>query len=171
MSPIAFKAPWSRKLKIGTAVYSLVFCAFAVAGVVFGFKQQSTWQLALILLPVLGLALASLSTVRGYTLTEKDIEVTRLLWKTHLPLDGLRSIEGNVAAMDRAIAFAGNQGFFSYSGYFWSRAVGFFRALATDPSRAVVLRYATRKVVVTPHDPQQLIMRVRTLLKVSAFPR
>lgn len=171
MSPIAFTAPWSRKLKIGTAVYSLVLCGFAVAGVVFGFRQRSTLQLALVVLPLLGLALAALSTVRGYTLTEKSIEVTRLLWKTHLPLDGLRSVEGNVDAMHRAIAFAGNQGFCSYSGYFWSRALGCFRALATDPSRAVVLRYATRKVVITPHDPQQLIVRVRTLLNVSAFPR
>ena len=59
---------------------------------------------------------------------------------------------------------------FSFSGEFWNRRLGRFRALATDPQRAVVLRYSRRTVVITPHDPQQFIMRARTVLKTSQFP-
>lgn len=43
-------------------------------------------------------------------------------------------------------------------------------ALATDPSRAVVLRYADRTVVISPHDPQQFIMRAGTFIKIAGFP-
>lgn len=170
MQPVEFNAPWSRKLKTGTIIYAAVLCAFAIAGVVLGFKRPSIWQLALIVLPPLGIALASLFVVRGYTLTDKEIQAKRLLWTTRLPLDALQVVEGDADAMHRMFAVAGNQGFFSYSGYFWNRATGFFRALATDPSRAVVLRYPAGKVVITPHDPQQFIVRARTLLNTGGFP-
>ena len=46
--------------------------------------------------------------------------------------------------------------------------MGRFRAYATDPGRAVLLRYREgRKVLVTPHDVQHFIVRVRTLANLA----
>jgi len=171
VAPIEFKAPWSRTLRITTIVLTIALCGFSVAGFAIGLNRSSVWQQALAVLPLIGIALAAVFLVRGYTLTEQQVEVKRLFWRSRLPIAPLTSIDGNTEAMRRTIAIAGNRGFFSYSGIFWSRAIGIFRALATDPSRAVVLQYPKRKVVVTPHDPQQLIMRVRTLLKTRDFPQ
>jgi Bacterial PH domain len=70
----------------------------------------------------------------------------------------------------RCIAWIlGNGGAYSFSGEFWNRRLGRYRALATDPDRAVVLRYPKRTIVITPHDPQQFIMRARTLLEHAQF--
>jgi hypothetical protein len=59
---------------------------------------------------------------------------------------------------------------FSYTGFHWRKKLGFYRVYATDPDRAVVLRYPKRTIVITPHDPQAFIIRVRTLLKTADFP-
>ena len=62
----------------------------------------------------------------------------------------------------------GNGGLFGITGWFWNRRFGRFRAYATDPGRVVLLRYRDgRKIVVTPHDVQQFIVRVRTLAQVA----
>jgi hypothetical protein len=73
--------------------------------------------------------------------------------------------------MRGSIRVLANGGVFSFTGRFWNRKLGWYRAFATDPSRAVVLRYPKRTIVITPHDPQHFIMRARTLLKVAEFPK
>lgn len=103
-------------------------------------------------------------------LTQDAILVKRLGWQTRLALEGLQSVTGDAEAMKGALRLMGNGGLFSFSGEFWNRKLGRFRALATDPSRAIVLRYPKRTVVITPHDPQQFIMRARTLIKTRDFP-
>jgi hypothetical protein len=108
--------------------------------------------------------------VRGYVLTEDAIIVRRGGWNTRLPLAGLGSVRGDAEAMQRSIRMFGNDGFFSYTGGFWNRKLRRYRALATDPSRAVILRYPKRTIVITPHDPQQFIMRAGTLIKTAGFP-
>jgi hypothetical protein len=109
--------------------------------------------------------------VLGYCLTENEIQVKRLGWVTTLPLATLKSIEGNVDAMHGSLRLFGNGGLFSISGFFWNRQLKLYRAYATDPARAVVLRYPKRIVVITPHDPQHFIMRARTLIRaIEATP-
>jgi hypothetical protein len=39
------------------------------------------------------------------------------------------------------------------------------------PEPRVVLRYAKRTIVITPHDPQHFIMRAGTFIKVAGFPK
>jgi hypothetical protein len=35
----------------------------------------------------------------------------------------------------------------------------------------VVLRYEDRKIVITPHDPQQFILRAGTFIQIAGFPQ
>ena len=99
------------------------------------------------------------------------LTVHRGIGETRLPLAGLRSVRGEVDAMRGGIRVTGNDGFFSITGRFWNRTLGWHRAFATDLSRAVVLRYADRTIVITPHDPQHFIMRAGTFIKVAGFPK
>jgi hypothetical protein len=54
----------------------------------------------------------------------------------------------------------GNGGFLSTTGMFWNRRLGRYRLLANDMSRAVLLRYADRRVVVAPAHPERFAQEV-----------
>lgn len=172
MQPIEFAAPWGRQLKrasvFSVAVLSVVFCAGLVS-----LRAEGSWlaSTVLLMLPPAVLAGALPFMVRGYVLLDDALVVERLGWRTRLPLAGLASVGGDVEAMRGSIRLLGNGGLFSFTGEFWNRRLGRYRALATDPERAVVLRYPTRTIVVTPHDPQHFIMRARTLMKHADFER
>ena len=171
MTTIEFRAPWSTT--VGTVtVLSLVILSLPVLIGIFVAAQPSPLAAFLLMgMPPLFVAATFAGRVRGYTLAEDAITVRRGLWNTRLPLDGLRSVTGDVDAMRGSIRVFGNGGMFSITGRFWNRKLGWYRAFATDPSRAVVLRYPKRTVVISPHDPQHFIMRARTLLKVADFPK
>ena len=171
MTSIEFRAPWSASLR-ATTVSSVVVIALATAALIFASLHLSQPGLmVMIALPLLLLAVAFAFRVRGYTLTEDAILVHRPIGTFRLPLAGLRSVTGDVDAMRGSTRVMGNWGLFSFTGRYWNRKLGSYRAFATDPSRAVVLRYSNETVVITPHDPQHFIMRARTLLKVAEFPR
>lgn len=120
-------------------------------------------------LAILGASYAA--SVRGYLLTDTALRVQRPGRLTDLPLAGLQKVEGQAEALAGSIRLFGNGGLFVIAGLFWNRRLGRYRAYATDPGRAVVLTWVDRKVVITPHDPQHFILRVRTLLATKEFPR
>ena len=166
---IEFRAPWSRTVR-NVTVLSLVILALPMLAAIFAQTRPPLLaSVLLIAVPPLIVAVAFAGRVRGYTLTEEAITVRRGLWNTWLPLTGLRTVTGDVEAMSGSVRVFGNGGLFAITGRFWNRKLGWYRALATDPGRAVVLRYPERTIVITPHDPQQLIMRAGTFIKVSGF--
>lgn len=171
MTTIEFSAPWGRTVR-GATVLSLVVLALPMLAAMFApIELPLLAAVLLIAVPPLIVAETFAARVRGYTLTEDAITVRRGMWNTRLPLTGLRSVTGDVDAMGGSVRVFGNGGLFSITGRYWNRRLGWYRAFATDRSRAVVLRYADRTTVITPHDPQHFIMRARTLIKVADFPK
>jgi hypothetical protein len=170
MAPIEFRAPWSRTLRTTTAISSALLLSMSVAGLLIQSHAPIYVSLALTILPLAILLSALPFMVRGYVLSQNLLLVKRLGWATRLPLEDLKSVGGKADAMHGSWRLFGNSGLFSFTGRFWNRQLGRYRAFATDPQRAVILRYATRTVVITPHDPQQFIMRTRTLLKTAGYP-
>jgi hypothetical protein len=169
MSPIEFRAPWSKRLKVTTAVAVAMLSVLVVWGFVFGAHFGPPMRAVAVGVPMLLLVVPPIFGVRGYSLTQDEILVRRFGWTTRLPLAGLQSVDGKADAMQRSWKLFGNAGFFCYTGVYWSRQLGFYRAYATDPSRAVILRYAGRKILITPHDPQHFIVRARTLAGTGVF--
>jgi hypothetical protein len=162
---VEFKAPWSAGLR-RLSIYSiLILIAVVLAAIVARQYLPAPVTLVAIALPIVILIAAAACMVKGYVLTTDEIVVKRLGWSTRLDLQGLRSVSGDNEAMQGSLRLFGNGGLLSYSGYFWNRKIGRYRAFATDPSRAVVMRYADRTVVITPDDPQRFIVRARTMLK------
>jgi hypothetical protein len=162
-----FSAPWSRRLRLVSAVAVAVALSVALMGLGLG-DRQSLVRWLLLAVP-LGLVLAALPfMVRGYVLTESHIEVRRLGWNTALPLAGLAEVKGEPDGLRGSVRLFGNGGLFAISGWFWNRRIGRFRAYATDPGRLVLLRYRDgAKVVVTPHDVQHFIVQVRRLARID----
>lgn len=95
------------------------------------------------------------SVVRGYEVTDREILVQRLFWRTRLPLAGLLEVRADPGLTRGSIRLLGNGGFLSTTGIFWNSRQGRFRMLVNDVSRAVLLRYADRKVVVGPGNPER----------------
>jgi len=140
-----------------------ILLAVTLAALFAGPRQLLAWR-ALSALPVLVLLGTLPFMVRGYVLTDKDIEVRRLGWRTVLPLAGLVAVRGEPQGLRGSVRLLGNGGLFAVNGWFWNRRIGRFRAYVTDPDRAVLLRYRDgRQVMLTPHDVQHFIVRARTL--------
>ncbi len=163
-----FKAPWSIALKRVSTMACVVLASITV-GALAAWRMTGAAEILLVaVLPPLVLLLSALFMVKGYVLTDDQIVVKRLGWMTRLPLDGLKSVAGDQEAMDRSLKLFGSGGVLSYTGLFWNRKIGRYRAFATDPSRSVVLSYPNRKIVITPDDPQRFIVRARGALKNRA---
>ncbi len=104
---------------------------------------------------------ALLFLVRGYEVDGASLYVERLLWRTSIPLDGLRRAWHDPSAMKRSLRLFGNGGLFAVTGIFQNGTLGRFRAFVTDPKLAVVLRFESRVVVVSPAQPHALLEQIR----------
>ena len=163
-----FSAPWSRSLRLLTTFSVVILLTVAMAGGLLGPRQSWVVRVAMVGAPLAVLLGALVFMVRGYVLTDSGIEVRRLGWSTALPFAGLVAVSGAPQGLRGSLRLFGNGGLFAISGWFWNRRIGRFRAYATDPGRAVVLRYRDgTKVVVTPDDVQHFIVRVRSLAGLS----
>ena len=165
---VEFSAPWSRSVRLLTAVAVTVLASVTLASLLITPRLPLPVRVALVGAPLLVLLLAPLFMVRGYIVTDSQIEVRRLGWRTILPLAGLAAVTGEPEGMRGSLRLLGNGGLFAICGWFWNRRIGRYRAYATDPERAVLLRYRDgTKVVLTPHDVQHFIVRVRRLAAVN----
>ena len=106
----------------------------------------------------------ALFTIRGYAVTPNAILVQRLIWATCLPREGLISATMEPKAMKGSLRICGNGGMFSFSGWFWSKKLGRYKAYVTDLNQTVVLRWYNRTAVVSPGDPEEF---VRELMEIG----
>ena len=156
-----YRAPWSQLLIIisvlGTAIVGAAAAMLNsrdIAG-----SGPVTFGLHLLICAVV--PGAALFTVRGYRITPDAIEVQRLLWITRLPRHDFLSAETDSTAMNGALRVFGNGGLFSFTGLYRTGELGVFRAFVTDSKRAVVLRFASRVVVISPADPEAFVAELR----------
>ncbi len=149
-----YRAPWGKALRWSSAGLVVLAAAFfvgmswlpaATPGWVAGLAR---WSLPLILLACLPFV------IRGYAITADAILIRRLFWTTRLDRAGLTSAEVVPKAMNKSLRTCGNGGAFSFTGWYWSKPLGAFRAYVTDLNRTVVLRFGKRTVVVSPDAPE-----------------
>ena len=153
-----YEAPWSTSL-IVMSVLTTVICLGASMGAWLGLATKHApgvfgWA---VLLPLVLLFGTALFTIRGYSISSDSILVHRLLWSTVLPRAGLESAEVELDAMRGSIRTFGNGGAFSFTGFYYNKRLGSYRAYVTAPHRTVVLRYAKRRVVLSPGTPEDFV--------------
>jgi hypothetical protein len=150
-----FDAPWGWLLTGVTATLVLLLSGFLVAAAVRADATGIVW-------PLLALIAGAFFVIRGYELAGDVLRIERLGWRSHIKLQGLRSVIIDPALL-RCSLRVGNGGFFCFSGWFRNRKLGWYRLFATDPRRAVLRRFDDRKVVVTPDDPELFAAQVKRL--------
>ena len=100
--------------------------------------------------------------VRSYTITRDALLIRRLLWTTCLPLARLKSAEAVPRAMRGSLRTCGNGGGFSFTGWYWNKSLGHYRAFVTDINRTVVLRFEKRTIVISPAEPEEFVRQLTT---------
>lgn len=153
-----YEAPWSTSLIVMSTMATVISLGVAGGGwwSLAGKHAPGAFSWAG-LLPLVLLFGTALFTIRGYSLSSDSILVHRLLWPTVLPRTGLESAEVDLEAMRGSIRTFGNGGAFSFSGFYYNNRLRSYRAYVTDPRRCVVLRYATRRVVLSPATPEDFV--------------
>jgi hypothetical protein len=150
----AYRAPWGRPLiVISTLLVVLSVVSLVGMPLIFGSGPRGMVFLAQWTLPAIVLGCLPFM-IRGYVITEDAILIRRLFWTTRLDRGGLKSAESVPKAMNKSLRTCGNGGGFSFTGWYWSKSLGFYRAFVTDLNRTVVLRFGNRTVLVSPDDPE-----------------
>jgi hypothetical protein len=151
-----FAAPWCLALKIASA-FTVVILVGVLAALVTAGAAGSGWGI-LALAGVGALLLVSpLFAVTGYSIESGELRIRRPGWSVSRDLSELESAALDPNALAGSIRLFGNGGLFSITGLFWNRRLGRYRAFITDPRRAVVLRFRSRPVVVSPDDPHAFL--------------
>jgi hypothetical protein len=152
-----YQAPWGRSLLVVSSLL-VVLCVANVMAFSFllpekprGMVLLAQWALPVIVLGCLPFM------IRSYAITEDAILIRRLFWTTRLDRAGLKSAEVIPKAMHKSLRTCGNGGGFSFTGWYWSKPLGFYRAFVTDLNRTVVLRFEKRTVVVSPGEPEEFV--------------
>jgi PH (Pleckstrin Homology) domain-containing protein len=166
---LEFRAPWSGSLKTASRIAVIILLGIAVAGIVLMPARLPWVRVFMVAAPACFLVSALLFMVSGYRLSATALEIQRPLWTTTYALAELVSVAGDTDALHGSLRVFGNGGLFSFTGIFWNKRLGLFHAYGTDPERAVVMKFRTRMIVVTPDDTQHFIVRVRTHLATREY--
>lgn len=114
----------------------------------------------LVVLVSLSLLAVALVGIRGYRLTESELQVRHFGWSQQWRLRELRDVNVRPGALGGSIRTMGIGGFFGYIGRFRNNLLGDYQAYVTDGSRAVVLRFLNDTVVISPNDPAAFVSKV-----------
>jgi FtsH-binding integral membrane protein len=154
-----FRAPWSKSLIVASIFATLVCLGVSYALWTLPLRGGSAESLRfwLALLPLAVIVICALFTVRRYSISNRELTIHRLFWTTRVSLHGLQGAYFDTNATDRSIRTFGNGGFFSFTGYFRNKELGSYRAFMTDRRRAVVLRFSTSVIVVSPERPADFV--------------
>jgi len=153
-----YRATWNTPLRVISGLATLFLFGLCIsqrhALVAGDFRSPDFW---IGLLPLVLLIGAALCTVRGYSISPEFIYVHRLFWKTRLSRQGLESAEYRPGGMRGSIRTCGNGGLFSFTGWYYNRTLGCYRAFATATDRTVVLRLRGKIIVLTPDEPERFV--------------
>jgi len=167
--PGTFAAPWSAGL-MATTLFVSVACLAVFALLLPGMLSNgpATGAFWACLLPLLVPFVSALFMIRGYRVEAGSLLVSRLCWQTRIELAGLSAAEIVPQAMQGGSKTLANSGLFAYCGRFFNPRLGAYRALVTDPSRTVVLRFGRRVLVVSPDRPEEFVTCLQPQISGSA---
>jgi Bacterial PH domain len=152
-----YRAPWGKTLKWSSALLVLLAVVMAAAASV-AIAGVPTWTMILTVGTMPAILLGCVPfVIRGYEIAGDAILIRRLFWTTRLDRAGLKSAEFVPKAMSKSLRTCGNAGGFSFTGWYWGKSLGGFRAFVTDLDRTVVLRFEKQTVVVSPDSPEDFV--------------
>lgn len=149
-----FTAPWGKKLRLTSALVTILLPGMTLYYLAVSAPTASRW---ISLLPVGAWFVMLLFMVRGYTITAEALLIRRLLWTTRISLADFQSAQFQPEIMNGSSRRFGNGGGFSFTGWYWTRSLGVYRAYVTDLDSTVVLNFTRRHIVVSPAAPEEFV--------------
>lgn len=131
--------------------------AFVIGLMLLVGREDPTVLLILVSLVLLALAVVG---IRGYRLTDEELQVRHFGWSQSWRLRDLRDVNVRPGVLANSMRTMGIGGFFGYIGRFRNRILGEYQAYVTDGSRAVVLRFQDSTLVISPDDPAAFVSKV-----------
>jgi len=153
-----YSAPWGKALITGSVLFVAIGFAGGI-GMPYLMKFVTPRALAVFttwLLPAMVIGAVPF-VIRGYQITEDAILIRRLFWTTRLSRIGLKSAEVMPGALKGSLRLFGNGGAFSFTGWYWNKTLGNYRAFVTDQERPVVLRYSLKTIILSPGEPEEFV--------------
>jgi hypothetical protein len=148
-----YRAVWGRPLWWTSLIVTVVSLGGAVSLVV-SLPGAQRW---LAPLPVLMAGGAALFCIRGYAVEGDTLLIRRLFWTTRISVADLQSAAVVPQAMSGSLRTCGNGGLFSFTGWYWNRPLGSYRAWVTDLHNTVVLRIGGRTMVLSPEPAEAFV--------------
>ena len=155
-----FRAEWDKTVKVITFGVIALIAGLSIFFLVLALAESEAGLSLAIFLPPLALIVSTLFMIRGYTITESQFIIPRLLWSNKFDLRDLSEVVVMPHAMARSIRMMGSGGFFGFFGRFRNQELGNYQAFVTDKSRSVVLKFGEKTIVVSPHDPHDFVDKV-----------
>lgn len=152
-----FAAPWGRSLKIATLLSIVLLPGVFLVSAYVSRNMATELRTGMVVLPLAIIGTSALFTIRSYRIIENRLIIQRIGWQSTIDLVDLISAEANPKAMSKSLRLFGNGGLFCFAGLFRNKLLGKYRAFATNPRNAVVLRFPSRTIVVTPEDPESFV--------------
>lgn len=153
----AFRAPWCTALKVVSFLTTAILLAVALI------PSPMPWPVRCLVLAIPAGALPF--AIFGYEIREGALYVRRLGWLTRIDLSGLKSAQFEPSVMCGSIRTCGNGGLYSFTGWYWNKKIGSYRAYATDLRQTVVLAFESRRIVVSPDDPEAFVRALSGLCR------
>ena len=155
-----FAAPWGKALRVISVLSSILLVASSCI-VLLTLNLSPALNIAIAATPLIILTACAACIILGYETTHDSLLIKRPGWTTRIPLTGLRAAEIDPAALTGSIRLCGNGGIFSFTGLYWSKKLGRFRAYVTDLNRSIVLKFADRTIVISPDAPADFLADLR----------
>jgi Bacterial PH domain len=167
VTPKEFAAPWGRLLKGVSICVVLLFAAIIITDFfIFRSVKVPLWVFPTTVGIMIAIPLGGLPfVIRGYIVTAEGILIRRLWWNTVLPTADIISVEVVPKAMSKSLRTCGNGGLFSFTGFYWSKQLGHYKAYVNDLNRTVVVRMKKRPAILSPDDPEAFAQAVRALIE------
>lgn len=153
-------APWSNNLVAISALVTLMLLGVVLLGLLVGPRSNPIWIGLMVVLPTAILVLTASRSVQAYRIDGHQLHIQRPGWSKTIDLQSLQTVQVNPHAMDKSIRIWGNGGLFSFSGFFHNAKLGQYQAYVTDKRHTVVLTFPTRKLVLSPVDPEGFVQSI-----------
>ena len=153
-----FNAPWGKALIFISSITTLVLLFIVVIGLT---RSEGGGTRILILLPLLILLGALPFIIKGYSLEGDQLLIHRSFWTDRINLQDLENAGYQPNGMARSLRIGGNGGLYSFTGWYWNRKHGRYRAYVTDLNHIVVLTFQNRTIMLSPDRPEEFVEAIR----------
>ncbi|MBT3983893.1 MAG: hypothetical protein HOE90_21230 [Bacteriovoracaceae bacterium] len=156
-----FKARWGNALKAISIFCTLVLLSVPIIVYVAQSAQINATTTAVSLLSISALIGCIPFSVRGYRVETNELVILRTFHRDFIPIGEITSIEKIERLPKFTLRVFGNGGLFSFSGNYWSKGIGHFKAYVTNFDNLVMVTAAQKKMLISPDQPDELIAQVQ----------